>query len=87
MFITIGPYQATGSLIGLPETRRNRITSYNVCYTKLLRAWKHGPATLETRHRRKDGTTFPVEIKIGTIRVNEEEVVLTLARDISYNFV
>ena len=27
VFITIGPYHATGSLIGLPETRMNRIPS------------------------------------------------------------
>src|SRR5215475_8085871 len=27
VFITIGPYQATGSSIGFPETRRNRIPS------------------------------------------------------------
>src|SRR5689334_5253411 len=31
VFITIGPYQATGSSIGLPETRRKRMPSSPAC--------------------------------------------------------
>src|SRR3954469_18711102 len=31
VFITIGPYQATGSSSGLPETRRKRIPSSPAC--------------------------------------------------------
>jgi hypothetical protein len=31
VFITIGPYQATGSSIGWPDTRRNRIPSGPAC--------------------------------------------------------
>jgi PAS domain S-box-containing protein len=37
----------------------------------------------ETRHRRKDGTTFPVEIRTGTFRQSGELFYLALARDIS----
>ena len=37
----------------------------------------------ETRHRRKDGTTFPVEIRCGTFRQSGKLSYLALARDIS----
>ena len=39
--------------------------------------------TFETRHRRKDGTVFPVEIRAGTFRQGGELFYLALARDIS----
>ncbi len=41
------------------------------------------PYTLETRHKRKDGSVFPVEIKIGLTTINSEKVTLGFARDIS----
>ena len=39
--------------------------------------------TFETRHRRKDGTAFPVEIRTGTVKQGGELFYLALARDIS----
>ena len=45
--------------------------------------WRHGATVMETLHRRRDGTTFPVEIRSETIRVSDEDIVLTLARDIT----
>jgi PAS domain S-box-containing protein len=39
--------------------------------------------TLETRHRRKDGSAFPVEIRTGTFTQGSELFYLSLARDIS----
>ena len=39
--------------------------------------------TFETRHRRKDGTTFPVEIRTGTFEQAGELFYLALARDIT----
>ena len=39
--------------------------------------------TFETRHRRKDGTTFPVEIRSGTFRQGGKLFYLALARDIT----
>ena len=39
--------------------------------------------TFETRHRRKDGTTFPVEIRSGTFRQEGKLFYLALARDIT----
>ena len=39
--------------------------------------------TFETRHRRKDGTVFPVEIRTGTFEQGGELFYLALARDIS----
>ncbi|PLX49445.1 MAG: hypothetical protein C0613_07465 [Desulfobulbaceae bacterium] len=40
-------------------------------------------ATFESVHRRKDGTTFPVEIRAGFIGRQQPPLVLGLARDIS----
>ncbi len=42
----------------------------------------HG-ATLETVHRRKDGSTFPVELGAGFMECRDKRLVLGLARDIS----
>ena len=41
------------------------------------------PLTFETVHRRKDGTTFPVEINTAIIRLGDSLRALTLVRDIS----
>jgi diguanylate cyclase (GGDEF)-like protein/PAS domain S-box-containing protein len=41
------------------------------------------PIAVESRHRRKDGTTFPVEIRIGPIKINDEEHLLSLVRNVS----
>jgi PAS domain S-box-containing protein len=42
-----------------------------------------GAITFESRHRRRDGTIFPVEITSTTIHFEERDLVLSLARDIS----
>ncbi|MDD3312080.1 PAS domain S-box protein [Pseudodesulfovibrio sp.] len=80
--------QAACTSLGYTREELERLRAWDIDPLTLKRndpegIWKQGPTTLETRHRRKDGTTFPVEIKTDTIRVNNEEVVLTLARDIS----
>jgi diguanylate cyclase (GGDEF)-like protein/PAS domain S-box-containing protein len=38
---------------------------------------------LESRHRRRDGSLFPVELRIGAIEINGQQHLLSLARDIS----
>ncbi|MCA9409875.1 MAG: PAS domain S-box protein [Candidatus Omnitrophica bacterium] len=40
-------------------------------------------ATVETRHRRKDGTTFPVEVRFGPFKSDGASLILSLARDIT----
>jgi PAS domain S-box-containing protein len=45
--------------------------------------WLNLPATFEAIHRRKDGTTFPVEIRLGPIEYGETKVVLAMVRDIT----
>lgn len=42
-----------------------------------------GSATFETRHRRRDGTLFPVEVTASTILFEGRNLSLALARDIS----
>ena len=39
--------------------------------------------TLETQHRRKDGTVFPVEVRGRQIRLGDREFAITLTRDIT----
>ena len=42
--------------------------------------------TLQTRHVRKDGTEFPVEIRVGIVRTGRGEIILALVRDISERY-
>ncbi len=41
------------------------------------------PVTIDGVHRRKDGTTFPVEIRLGVLYLSGQKVILALARDVS----
>ncbi|KTD30599.1 EAL and GGDEF domain-containing protein [Legionella israelensis] len=41
------------------------------------------PLTLEGIHRRKDGSTFPVEVRIGIFNTLYQKMVIAIARDIS----
>ncbi|HET7270803.1 MAG TPA: PAS domain S-box protein, partial [Rubrobacter sp.] len=41
------------------------------------------PRTLEGNHRRKDGTTFPVEVRVGVFEAEEHPLMLALVRDVS----
>src|SRR5215216_6382803 len=53
----------------------------------LRKLWKQitsgPPRTLAGTHRRKDGATFPVEIRIGMFEVEERPLILALVRDVS----
>lgn len=55
--------------------------------TEIERSWhkiESGKAlTIELLHRRKDGTTFPIEARVSLFGAAEERFVLVLARDIS----
>ncbi len=44
---------------------------------------KDTPVTIEAIHKRKDGTTFPVEIRTGLINIRDNPHVLSLVRDIT----
>lgn len=50
---------------------------------QLSRGAGGSPATFEARHRRRDGSTFPVEIHSTPIRFEDYDLALALARDIS----
>ena len=41
------------------------------------------PVEFEDEHRRKDGTSFPVEVRMKRVRVGGEWVVLSTARDLT----
>ena len=41
------------------------------------------PITLEGVHERKDGTTFPVEVKISLTEFDRKEFLIAIARDIT----
>ena len=42
-----------------------------------------GALLFETRHRRKDGTTFPVEVNSGRVEVDGQQYVQSIVRDIT----
>jgi diguanylate cyclase (GGDEF)-like protein/PAS domain S-box-containing protein len=55
-------------------------------YEVLNQMWKDlqdGPVNLEGRHKRKDGTSFPVEVRLGIFNAIGERLVLAIVRDIS----
>lgn len=39
--------------------------------------------TIEGKHRRKDGSIFPVEVRLGLLDYSDEKMILALVRDIS----
>lgn len=41
------------------------------------------PVALESRHRRRDGSIFPVELRIGQIEINGQQHLLSLVRDVT----
>ncbi len=43
----------------------------------------HNPITLESVHERKDGTTFPVEVRLSLTELDHEEYIIAIARDIT----
>lgn len=43
----------------------------------------NGPINLEGRHRRKDGTTFPVDVRVSVYTSMGEQLVLAIVRDIT----
>ena len=49
--------------------------------------WEHivsnGPITVEGVHRRKDGTRFPVEVRVGLFETGVDRLMLAMARDIT----
>ncbi len=58
-----------------------------VDFEKLKEMWKRMvpgvPLTLEGAHRRKDGTTFPVEVRVGLIELGGGQCKFALARDVT----
>ena len=48
-----------------------------------LRMDKDQPLTIEGLHQRKDGSTFPVEVRLGVLEQSGEPVMLALVRDIT----
>ena len=42
-----------------------------------------GPRTYEGVHRRKDGTTFPAEVRVGVLESEGQQLMLALARDVT----
>ena len=52
-------------------------------FADVMREASRAPLRLESTHRRKDGTVFPVEVTISTMRIAGDLRVLTLVRDIT----
>ena len=74
--------------------RRDELIGMNVAdveceigMTELEKYWKRmvqgEPITLPGRQRRKDGSEFPVEVRLGAIQLGDQHHILALARDIT----
>lgn len=59
----------------------------NITPGNFVEIWEQGvegsPVTVEGRHRRKDGSEFPVEVRVGALEGEEDTLILALARDIT----
>ena len=44
---------------------------------------REGPVTLDGVHKRKNGTTFPVEVRIGPFETEDRRLMLAVARDVT----
>jgi len=51
-------------------------------FAEQMASAEKGSIVFETVHLRKDGTTFPVEVSIQNIEVEEERIILNIIRDI-----
>jgi two-component system sensor histidine kinase/response regulator len=45
--------------------------------------WSKLPCTFEAQHKRRDGSVFPVEISLGSLKVTNKTLILAVARDIT----
>ncbi len=53
-------------------------------YAEIWQTLLHGPsATVRSHHRRKDGTTFPVEVRVGRFASEGRQLMLAMIRDIT----
>ncbi|NET18406.1 MAG: PAS domain S-box protein [Okeania sp. SIO1H5] len=59
----------------------------NFLSEKMYEKWQNlipgTPMTIEGIHRRKNGTTFPVEIRLGLLKAGNGKLILALCRDIT----
>ncbi|MCK4373471.1 MAG: PAS domain S-box protein, partial [candidate division Zixibacteria bacterium] len=54
------------------------------CLVKYVQELKnHSPITLESVHERKDGTTFPVEVRMSLTELDRKEFLIAIVRDIT----
>ena len=55
--------------------------------SSLVKLWREMatgvPLVIDGIHRRKDGTTFPVDVRVGLFKNGEHPLLLTLARDVT----
>ncbi len=85
-FLTVN--QAACNSLGYTREELLSMSIYDVDPDAFLRGDKdrslsHIPATVMSRHKRKDGSDFPVDVRLGRIEIGGEKVILAIARDIS----
>lgn len=68
------------------ELLKMAVADLTISSHDLQKSWEHNPkspVTIRGTHRRKDGSTFPVEIRAGDIVYGERRLRLALVRDIT----
>uniref|UniRef100_C6E4J1 histidine kinase n=1 Tax=Geobacter sp. (strain M21) TaxID=443144 RepID=C6E4J1_GEOSM len=74
---------ARDELLKMNITDIDPIITKEAFSARLAEAIDKPPTTFESIHKRKDGTTFPVEINASVFRLGDVNVSLALTRDIS----
>ena len=70
-------------LCGMSPTAIDPDCSPEMLASVWVQVWAAGAITFESRHLRRDGTIFPVEITTSAMRFEDRDLALSLARDIS----
>lgn len=73
---------ARDELIGMPIAALRDASELPQVQDQLAQA-KQGGARFEAIHRRKDGTTFPVEVSAASAQVGAERLIYSIIRDIT----
>jgi two-component system sensor histidine kinase/response regulator len=88
-FLDVNQRACTSTGYSREELLRMRVTDLTVAHTpdevqRILDGTQPGDAsTVLARHRRKDGSEFPVEVRISCLLIDGRKVFLGMARDIS----
>ena len=74
---------AVEELIGMPISRLDDGASAGQVKQRVSALYKYGSVSFEATHVRKDGSTFPVEVSAGLIKIGDKTRIIAIDRNIT----